>query len=157
VADEVSAAKPCGDSISVNPRPIVRIIRHPPRYVPSPIVNPETRITHTGGEEPVGNAPAEINVKVITPIVFCASFVPCASETSEADAVWPNRNPGLTVPRRTLTVIRYAAYVAINAASPATNGEARAGMTIFSTISMKLIADPPAPTHTAPINPPNRA
>lgn len=33
----------------------------------------------------MGSAPAVINVSVITPIVFCASFVPCASDTSEAE------------------------------------------------------------------------
>lgn len=39
----------------------------------------------------------------------------------------------------------------------ATNGEATAGITIFSMIAPKRTADPPAPTHTAPISPPNSA
>ena len=29
----------------------------------------------------------------MTPIVFCASLVPCASETSEAEPIWPQRKP----------------------------------------------------------------
>jgi len=29
----------------------------------------------------------------MTPIVFCASFVPWASETREAEPIWPQRNP----------------------------------------------------------------
>ena len=28
----------------------------------------------------------------MTPIVFCASLVPCASETSDAEPIWPQRN-----------------------------------------------------------------
>lgn len=27
------------------------------------------------------------------PIVFCASLVPCASDTSDAEPIWPRRKP----------------------------------------------------------------
>ena len=37
--------------------------------------------------------PAMIRVSVMTPIVFCASFVPCASATSDDVKIWPTRNP----------------------------------------------------------------
>ena len=33
-----------------------------------------------------------ISASVMTPIVFCASFVPWASAISEADTIWPARN-----------------------------------------------------------------
>ncbi len=51
------------------------------------------RITHSGGRAPAGSDPAVISVSVMTPMVFCASLVPWASDTSDADAIWPIRNP----------------------------------------------------------------
>ena len=38
-------------------------------------------------------SPAAISARVMTPIVFCASLVPWASETSEALPIWPQRKP----------------------------------------------------------------
>ena len=40
------------------------------------------------------------------PIVFCASLVPCASATIDADTIWPYRKPFLTVPSAPFAVIR---------------------------------------------------
>ena len=37
--------------------------------------------------------PAVMSARVITPIVFCASLVPCASATSDDEKIWPTRNP----------------------------------------------------------------
>ena len=37
--------------------------------------------------------PAVIRASVMTPMVFCASFVPCASATSEDVKIWPTRKP----------------------------------------------------------------
>ena len=73
--------------------PSVRMIRHPPTAVPSAIANPADTITHSGGEDPCGSVPAVINVRVMTPIVFCASLVPCARESIEAETIWPTLNP----------------------------------------------------------------
>ena len=39
------------------------------------------------------HSPAAIRARVMTPIVFWASLVPCASETSEALPIWPQRKP----------------------------------------------------------------
>ena len=39
------------------------------------------------------HCPEAISARVITPIVFCASLVPWASETSEAEPIWPQRKP----------------------------------------------------------------
>ena len=40
------------------------------------------------------------------PIVFWASLVPWASETIEAEPIWPIRNPLLRVPPATRWLIR---------------------------------------------------
>ena len=48
------------------------------------------RTTQKGGADP-GPA-AVIRVSVITPIVFCASLVPCASATVDAETTCPNLN-----------------------------------------------------------------
>ena len=53
----------------------------------------EPRITQVGGPELLLSSPAEINVSVMIPIVFWASLVPCASETNDAETIWPVRNP----------------------------------------------------------------
>ncbi len=86
VAVEVWAAKPWAGSMVVRPRPRVWVMRQPPRYVPSAIARPALTITQTGGAEPGASEPDVISASVMMPMVFCASFVPCASETSDADA-----------------------------------------------------------------------
>ena len=93
----------------------------------------------------------------MTPIVFCASLVPCARETSEAEAIWPTRKPLVTDWLRARAVSLYARYVASSAATPATTGEATAGISTFSTTLSKCTPCDPAPTQTAPISPPNSA
>jgi hypothetical protein len=37
--------------------------------------------------------PLAISARVMTPMVFWASFVPWASETIEAETTWPTRKP----------------------------------------------------------------
>ena len=49
-------------------------------------------MTHRGGLAPAGSMPPEMSASVMTPIVFCASLVPCARETNEAEAIWPRLN-----------------------------------------------------------------
>ena len=49
-------------------------------------------------------SPAAIRARVITPMVFCASLVPCASDTSEALPICPHRNPP-SVNRRATPVV----------------------------------------------------
>ena len=61
------------------------------------MARPAERITQMGGPEFGARTPAVMRVSVMTPIVFCASDVPCASETSEAEAIWPLLKPFLTV------------------------------------------------------------
>ena len=105
-APAVSAAKPCGVSTSLIRRPIVWMIRHPPIAVPAAIASPAATITHSGGAEPVGSRPTVISVRVITPMVFCASLVPCASATIEAETTCAARNPRVTVRRSPRAAMR---------------------------------------------------
>ncbi len=90
-AAPVWAAKPCGGWMSVMPLPIVRMIRQPPRYVPSAMARPAEAMTHSGGSACGATTPPVISARVITPIVFWASLVPCARETSAAEAICPAR------------------------------------------------------------------
>ncbi len=50
-------------------------------------------MTQVGGSESGAIEPPAIRASVMMPIVFCASFVPWASETSPAEAIWPTRKP----------------------------------------------------------------
>jgi ABC-type Fe3+-siderophore transport system permease subunit len=55
------------------------------------------------------SVPCATSASVITPIVFCASLVPCASETSEAEPIWPWRYPRVVASRDaglSLSIIR---------------------------------------------------
>ena len=49
--------------------------------------------TQNGMFEVSVQCPEAISARVMTPIVFCASLVPCASETSEALPICPQRKP----------------------------------------------------------------
>ena len=42
--------------------------------------------------------PLATSARVITPIVFCASLVPCASASSPPETTWPRRKPRVTGP-----------------------------------------------------------
>ena len=99
--------------------------------------------------------PAATSVRVITPIVFCASFVPCASDTSDDVKIWPTLNPACDGVE--FRVMSSASLVATNATTPAITGASSAGSTIFDSSTTGSIAPNPAPTTVAPIRPPNRA
>ena len=89
---EDSAVNPCGDSTFVIRLPIVLMIRQPPVAVPAAIAVAQISLTHSGTEKWVElMSPWAINASEITPIVFCASLVPWASETKDADPIWPKR------------------------------------------------------------------
>src|SRR5262245_56285036 len=86
VDDAVSAEKPWADSMSVTRVPSVLITRHPPEKVPSAIAVAQTTLTQVGTPASADSRPPATSVSTITPIVFCASFVPCASATSELES-----------------------------------------------------------------------
>src|SRR6476620_10632756 len=121
------------------------------------MARPAVTITQVCGPVPDAWYPPVINTRVITPIVFWPSEVPCASAIIEPDTVcarWNQRAAGFWSARRSS---RYTSPVASAAATPATTGAASAGSTILESTTEKLTPDAPAPTSTAPISPPNRA
>ena len=69
-----------------------------------------------------------ISASAMTPIVFCASLVPCDSATSEAVAIWPQRKPSSRRFFMTFCVIRYTSHVPQAATTPAMTGAATAGI-----------------------------
>jgi hypothetical protein len=68
------------------------MIRQPPAAVPNAIASAQAILTQNGTSKCVALiSPCAINASAITPIVFWASFVPCASDTSEAEPICPSR------------------------------------------------------------------
>ena len=75
LAAAVSAAKPCGGSSFAIRWPRVRTILQPPAYVPAAIARAAAMITQSGTWK-LWVGWAATSASAITPIVFCASFVP---------------------------------------------------------------------------------
>jgi hypothetical protein len=76
-ADEVICdAKPCVGLSRVKPWPMVRMMRHPPMYVPIPMAMPQVSTTHIGVDALAPRVPLATRASVMTPIVFWASLVP---------------------------------------------------------------------------------
>ena len=69
------AEKPVAGSSLKMLQPSVRIIRHPPAYVPKPIAAAD-RTTTQSGTWNFGRSPAATSARVIAAIVFCASLAP---------------------------------------------------------------------------------
>jgi hypothetical protein len=88
------------------------------------------------------------------PIVFWASLVPWASETSDAEPIWPYRKPVLVRSRGTPRVVRYTSQVPTAATSPAMNGESAAGMITDETRPRQITPWPPTAAIIAPTMPP---
>src|SRR4051794_15626763 len=91
----VSDPNPWGGRTSTTLVPSVLMMRQPPVKVPSAIVLAQQMTTHSGTWKPgpLEIEPLAIRASEITPIVFWASFVPCASATIDDDATCPHRNP----------------------------------------------------------------
>ena len=131
-ADEaICAAKPCWGVKWVNPCPMVRMMRHPPKNVPIAIATAQLTTTHAGVEEFDASVPLAMRASVTTPMVFCASLVPCAMESSDDEPICPTRKPNDEVSLSTFAVRRLAAKMATPAATKATNGARPAGMMTF--------------------------
>ena len=69
------------------------MIRQPPENVPALIAIAHNTTTQNGDVAPAGRLPVTISARVMTPIVFCASLVPWASDTIEAEPTCPRRKP----------------------------------------------------------------
>src|SRR6476619_5312859 len=98
-----------------------------------------------------------MSASVITPIVFCASLVPCANDTSDADPIWPHRNVASRrrsgIEATTLNTVQ----VPSPATSPAITGANSAGRTMAVITPSHLTAPTPRAAIAAPISPPKRA
>ncbi|MCY1228056.1 hypothetical protein D9M72_403520 [compost metagenome] len=57
------------------------------------IANAQAAMTQNCGPDPGACVPAEISTKVMIPMVFCASLVPCARATRLDVKIWPVRKP----------------------------------------------------------------
>ena len=55
-------------------------------------------MTQNGALDFAASVPLAIRASVMTPMVFCASFVPWASDTMHADAICPIRKPCFRAP-----------------------------------------------------------
>ena len=99
----------------------------------------QLRITQTGGAAFGGSTPAAISVSVITPIVFCASLVPCASETSDGrhDLAEPEARPASSCVRRARSAGRRGRWRPARPRRRST-GEATAGIRTFSTTVVEV-------------------
>src|SRR6202012_5752732 len=91
------------------------------------IASAQQTMTQTGALDPLATVPLAISASVMTPIVFCASLVPCASETTQAEPTCPIRKPCLRAPSVSDLVIRYSSQVPHAATSAAMIGERMAG------------------------------
>src|SRR6185437_7423019 len=89
-APAVSALKPpMGLSLVMRP-PMVRTIRQPPSAMPKPMPSAASATTQSGTAK-VGMKWAANRAVAMMPMVFCASLVPCARLSSEAETSWPLR------------------------------------------------------------------
>src|SRR6476659_6914395 len=90
-------------------------------------------------------------------MVFWASLVPWASDTSEAEPTCPHRNPASRRCSGTLVTILNTIQVPNPATTPATTGEKIAGSTIELITPSHFTPPMPSAAMVAPIRPPNSA
>ena len=101
--------------------------------------------------------PVVISARAMTPIVFCASLVPCESATRDAVAICPQRKPSSRRRLKTFRVIRYTSQVPQAATRPAISGAATAGMSTFWVTPPQFTPLRPRAAKPAPMRPPNKA
>src|ERR1700742_1350528 len=111
-------------------------------------------MTQTGAWDLAASVPLAISARVMTPMVFCASLVPCASETTQAEPICPMRKPCRRPPSVSDLVIRYSSQVPHAATPAAMIGERMAGSTTLETSPCQSTALPPAAAIVEPITPP---
>ena len=134
------------------------MMRQPPVNVPSEIAVAETNTTQVGTwKAAVEMSPLAISASVITPIVFCASLVPCDRASSPPGAIWPSRKPRPTEPGRSRPTIRYTIRIETPATTNATSGAISAGTISLSTQPLTVDSGRPLGANTAPTSPPTRA
>src|SRR3984957_8247350 len=104
----------------------------------------QDRTTQNGAVAFDWTVPLTIMARVMTPIVFWASFVPWARDTIEADPICPIRKPCCRAPAVMLRLIRYSSHVPLAATSAAMIGDSPAGITTLATRLCHWTACPPA-------------
>ena len=70
------------------------------------IASAQQTMTQIGALDLAASVPLAIRARVMTPMVFCASLVPCASETMQAEPIWPILKPCLRAPSVSDRLIR---------------------------------------------------
>ena len=76
--------------------------------------------------------PLATSASVITPIVFCASLVPCARASIPPDRIWPSRKPRVgAAPGRSLPDDPVDQRIATPATAKARIGATTAGISTF--------------------------
>src|ERR1039458_4748710 len=122
IAAPVSAQNPLRGRSRVRLPPLVRTIRHPPLSVPSAMATYAASMTHNGISKFFWN-PDVTSTPVINPMVFCASFDPCARLNIAAEINCSLRKytsifAGLVLRKiqNTATINRYADTMPINGA-----------------------------------------
>ena len=101
--------------------------------------------------------PEATSARKITPIVFWASFVPCASDMREAVPTCPHRKPRVFLSSETGEAIRYTNHVPTVETSAATRGDITAGITILESTPPHCTPENPRAASAEPISPPNSA
>src|SRR4051794_4057043 len=114
-------------------------------------------MTHAGAPVPLAIDPWAISASVMTPIVFCASLVPCARDIRDAEPICPIRKPGMRTRSDTPELIRSTSIVAAAATNPAMTGDSIAGSTTFDTTPCHWTPEAPADAIVAPTTPPINA
>ncbi len=93
----------------------------------------------------------------MTPIVFCASFVPWASDMSDAAPIWPQRKSVRSRFAESPAVARCTSQVPVKATRPAMTGASSAGMRIFCATPPHSTPEKPSAAIVAPMRPPKSA
>src|SRR5581483_3856796 len=153
----VCAAKPAGGSMLYSRWPSVRMIRQPPTYVPAAIARPDATITQVGMWSNCAWWPLVTSARVITPIVFCASFAPWLNATHVPDTSWPSRKPRLATPGVSQAKTQKIASSRRNAPTNASAGATTAGITTRWASPCQSTPLDPDWTSAAPTRPPINA
>ncbi|MNW51689.1 hypothetical protein D3C74_291810 [compost metagenome] len=117
----------------------------------------QARTTQNGTPESAGTAPPAMSASRMMPIDFCASLVPCASETSDADPIWPQRKPRLVVSCGRSLVMRATRKVPSAATPIAITGASSAGIITLDRTPVHRTPFVPTAARTEPTTPPMRA
>jgi hypothetical protein len=88
------------------------------------------------------------------PIVFCASFVPCASASTPPERTCPARKPRDTGPGRCCPTSAYAIRIAVPATANASSGATIAGTATLPINPSEITACDPSAANAAPTTPP---